>query len=767
MKFFGLSLACIIALNDAFHFSPVLVRLGGFKLCMEPTLGESSSLLSELDSDDLERGIRKWFMLKRNVRPDIVRTSEATAILDVTLEAWKAVLVSLRSLNDDLSAQSQISITTFPKFPNDVNQMKSLKQVSELVEEHLTDSSVIFQTNYKREIRFGFLTSDDPLWTGESILMMILETVRNKPEQVVMEDLDDFTPSLDGNIVTNDIVGFPFDNVYDFISEINRPADPLTLSTMTSRFTVKDLKFDTSKMKNKKDPKEIVTGINVRLTRLKKWRDLLTSGKIILEDDDMTEWSEKAKTKYQTLMSLVKLDPKRAMDTQYDKKKVFVSIIDKWSDRLKKVFKYTFVSKTKPIDFMQAILDSNWRTAIINTCKLLSRTPFLDLDGPAFTPGAPATLFPSGGPVSSIFRADQMMYEMLTWTAYMESAKEFAGVDESLMIGDVTQQVISRGMVVERGLFDVWSSLSSWLPTSFSTPTVATSSSDADGIPTTYSASKLLGLLSSGAKETAALAPEELAKDHTERFIDALGKINTFARTRSNADARSVKELFKTWSELSAEFIAWSTELIRNLDSTEMMDELLDRNESVSWLKAVNDLMSDRVESVQIGLVPEVNATETTAAWAKYKKPVEYAEVIKNALPWKWGKVASTEHTTAADLAHLPLSLQSALKQETVVVNFFPERPDQPKRSLMVVFPSLFPGYGRSSETVSEELSAFMEFYSIVKKDVDVLLNNNAAGVRLKVVPYHPLMVDETSGQVDYMHRSPHPAIVFVATPVK
>ena len=45
-----------------------------------------------------------------------------------------------------------------------------------------------------------------------------------------------------------------FLEVFDFISEINRPADPATMSQLRYNFKIQDLKYDLTKLAKKKNP---------------------------------------------------------------------------------------------------------------------------------------------------------------------------------------------------------------------------------------------------------------------------------------------------------------------------------------------------------------------------------------------------------------------------------------------------------------------------------------------------------------------------------
>ena len=65
---------------------------------------------------------------------------------------------------------------------------------------------------------------------------------------------------------------------------------------------------------------------------------------------------------------------------------VFLNIIDQWSDRLKRSFKFTyFQSHREPENFNEAILNSEWRKDFVKTVNLLAKA-FMDFEGPDFEP---------------------------------------------------------------------------------------------------------------------------------------------------------------------------------------------------------------------------------------------------------------------------------------------------------------------------------------------------------------------------------------------
>ena len=57
------------------------------------------------------------------------------------------------------------------------------------------------------------------------------------------------------------------------------------------------------------------------------------------------DWGEQIKTKYASMVVQARTDAKLAMDSQYDKRRVFVRIIDEWMLRIKQSFKFIYESK--------------------------------------------------------------------------------------------------------------------------------------------------------------------------------------------------------------------------------------------------------------------------------------------------------------------------------------------------------------------------------------------------------------------------------------
>jgi hypothetical protein len=359
--------------------------------------------------------IKKWFFLNHNKRSE-VSLSTAAALPGVTADIWTDILKSIRVLERDEEMKEYVSVVGFPMFTSVSKNFVTVTHVIEQIKIMMRDSPALMQDSFSRSVQAHNMELTSTT-SSTSILLVSLITVRRQPALIDFDDVDEFVPSTD-EIVTNDIPDFPFPTVYDFISEINRPPDPTTMLSLRFKYTTKDLKYDLEKMKKKKNPQEVVDSINCKLSRLAQWRDVLTKEN---EDEpdpflESVEWGDKVKQRVRSLKAL-KSDPKKALDTQYDKRKTFVKIIDQWSDRLKRSFKFIYQSQRPPEDFKAPILRSKWRNEIVNASKLFSQAAFLDLKGPDFVVGSPAPLFDPDRYLlwESDYPAGLALFEMLAW----------------------------------------------------------------------------------------------------------------------------------------------------------------------------------------------------------------------------------------------------------------------------------------------------------------------------------------------------------------
>ena len=728
--------------------------------------------------------------------------SYAKSDIDVYYEIWTRILSGIVTLETDNDAKDVFAVTAFPLISKDENTLYRMNTTRALVKRRLIESKEIFQDDYSWTLKFHY----DETEKETTKLVMTLLTRRNDDwyEPDFTRFMNEFTPSLE-RVVNNDIPGFPFDNVYDFISEINRPPDPETVNNLKVQFTAQDLKINLSKSKSKKDPKEFLLNINVRLSRLQKWKELLESQvDNHLSDEYLEYFPVKTLRKYQSLISLVKLDPKRALETQYDKKRVYLDIIRKWSDRLKKAFKYQYISKEKPFDYDAAMESSAWKSDLRNTTVMLSKVPFLDLDGPTFTPGAPKPLFGYDVvPLTSQFSVTKVMYEMLTWIKYMEDAISFAGFEMSYF-GTITHHVYSRAMLPERALSDCWFGISTWardldasLEGSATTPASMRLSME-DILD------KIAGNRDPNQMEYAPPTQAQEAADHTEEFLRTLQKLNDFSRKRSTADGMSVKEMFKYWNEEAKSFVTWWSALIKDLDVANEFERLARSrgNALISWTDLMQKAIRSYIEkSKEYGYEQSPEEMQKMRnmrdTWFRYKKALIHAETLRGLMPWPAGEAPQP----MTSFGWLPREMVQNLLGTPSWMQVDPPVKESTKhlpvrKSLLLVLPRLFPGYGVKRGTGAEELvsicvksihpsihtllscfrnilfmfacslssqNAFLEFAGGIEKDLNDLFGKTYPHLKITVKALHPYMTDSDGYDV-FHHRAPHPSVVIIAS---
>merc|ERR1711871_356390 len=438
-----------------------------------------------------------------------------------------------------------------------------------IVEQMVSDTSPLFQDAFARSIKTLVGPSDT--------LLVSVETTRCKSRMVDYEDADEYVPTPD-EMLNNEIPDFPFPTVYDFISEINRPAEPNQANqAMRFNFRVKDLKYDVEKMKKKKkNPQEIVDSINTKLTRLANWKDVLLKDDETMPDPfaQSAEWGEKIKLKYQSLKALAS-DPKKALDTQYDKRKTFIKIIDQWSDRLKRSFKYIYQSQREYEDFATPILRSRWRNEIVNASKLFSQTAFLDMKGPHYEIGNPAPVFDPDRYFlwDSDYPSAVAMFEMMTWFESMEFLLPSVG-------GSIRQHTYSRGFITERVLTDFWKGIAQWVKD----PSVLNTHG--------HSAKSLLDVV---ATSDITLVPARNKatdqRDHTEVFLDSLHALNELSRESSVGEMKPVKQMYRDYFFMGKELVDWWTTFVRDMDLVQDVAAVCAERGNRPW----SDIMADYV----------------------------------------------------------------------------------------------------------------------------------------------------------------------------
>jgi len=691
-------------------------------------------------------------MLKSKSRPDVRVNNEASTHVDVVAELMKMVLVSVRVMEKDESLLEYSAITALPKFKGGVSneeQQEQLRQV--LAEVQTSHSSFLFQPNFRRSfellVKPGAEAGGDD--ASHNMLVLAVATYRLKPASTdeILEDIEDYVPTVD-EAMTNNLESFPFPTMFDFINEINRPVDALTMSQLTSNFRLKDFKYDLKKMGKKKNPTDTLNLINCKLTRLAKWRDVLERDTGGMPDPftETVDWSDKVKIKYASLKKAVKEDTQAALLTQYDKRATFIKLIDVWSDRLKRAFKFAyFKGRREPEDFLKPIMESKWRNEIVNSSLLLARTPFLDLQGPDFVPGSPMPMYKDDRYViyDNGYSVPLVMMEMLSWLSHIEAVKATASIAP---LGSIIQHTYSRGHITERVMYDAWIGLSQWAEALRGTPATGEECLSA------------VNLLQSSIR----VAKEE-SVDHTGDFLTFLQELNSFTREKSSGEHKSVKDFYKTYFESAKDMAEWWTTLIRDADLVHDLGKIAEERKQ-PWSNIMNDIVTNEAnkESAEFtegidAAAAALEAEKNAKLWSeRFHTTMTMAEAVESLLSWK-----QTEAVGAiSDDTLVQLEAKTSLfKNETVSLSFAPPHNTGPP-SFLFVAPRYFRGIG-----MEEELSAFLEFSQIISSQ---LRNSNFLGncfdistKYLDVVPLHPQMILlDGSNLPDFSRRSPHPALL-------
>ncbi len=570
-------------------------------------------------------------------------------------------------MEKDQELADYLSLTVFTGLEADIGDANMLQSIESAVADiNESQSSMLLQPNFKRTLTCRVLPPSER--TAKPVLILEVDTKREFSPTPDFSDIDDFTPSTEDTL-NNDIEDFPFPTVYDFISEINRPPDPATMAELEFTYKIYDFKYDLNAMAKKKNPQDVVNNINCKLTRLAKWKRVLEdSGKDEVDAfSDTLGWSEKVKLKYQSLKAIAATDTKKALDTQYDKRVVFLNIIDQWSDRLKRSFKFTyFQSHREPENFNEAILNSEWRKDFVKTVNLLAKAPFMDFEGPDFEPGKIQPLFADDRMLlwESNYPVDVALAEMISWQRYTDKAKTIAGVP---LLGEFGQHTYSRGLITERVLADTYAGLSKWLTGSEAEELHQTTPKDTSG-PT---------------------------MDHHEAFKSGMEGINKLSRERSTNELKAVKELFRDDFDTSKKIVDWWTEIVRNFDKAADM-EAVAKDRTEPWSAIIDDVVTDPTafEATQEVSIADAQkqAEENIEQWkTSYKKVVTTAEEVKANLKWEEG----FEHDDVlADCA--TMRKNGGLGGETVTINF-----ENNTDTFLFVAPRYFRGIGMDEELVS------------------------------------------------------------------
>ena len=701
---------------------PRRLAKGGLGTYASSLKGVSSRLL---DSDpDTATTVRKWHFLSQKSRADDVYVSQSGGdMVEVATEVWKSVLVSLRVL-EKLESESHDALIVLPKMSlSEVNHTQ-LKSLAKVLEEGMGSATAILQPNFLRKV--------EVLKCEEKFFILWVASRREKPVVISYDDLDTYVPDVAG-VVTNDIPGFPFDSVYDFIAEINRPIDKVSMSTLRFRFTIQDLRYDVEKVKKKKDPQEMVDAVNCKLTRLALWRDVLSSasnGPDFFKSE--VDWSEKVKTKYFSMRTLLeKNEYSKLLDTQYDKKKTFIKIIDQWSDRLKRNFKFIFQSQREPVDFNEQVMRADWRLQLITITSVLSKVPLLSVPGPSFSPGAPAPLFPpnrhSVWPAN--YRADEAFFEMLTWMRSVDKLKMSLGLPST----PVSRLAFCRGWVTESMLVDSFRSLLIWL-----------NDETYETIAAPRATLRRMHLLLDDKEGAVDGSSHDDEDDHLKDYFKAVAAVNSFVRARSQAEQKGVKEMFRDWIRDGKAFIEWFTTLMRDLDLVDRLAEL-EAERSKPWSVVIQDLLHEELMNSDRDLSENVVDPDVTmAVWETYKPVLEHAEFLQAQFPWLLDTYLPSVETISQ------LQKLGDFTDELVVVDLTSSdgSVSKEREGFLLVAPRYFRG-----SVLKEEHDAFMDFVALLTRTLDAL-TSSGAGKRVAITAFHPDASELT-------HRAPHPAILF------
>mmetsp|Transcript_27792 Transcript_27792/g.26609 ORF Transcript_27792/g.26609 Transcript_27792/m.26609 type:complete len:756 (-) Transcript_27792:447-2714(-) len=704
-----------------------------------------SSVVSDYEETTQEK-LQSWYSKNRGRETEIF-VSNADSKSSVIAEAWKSVLISLRVLDDDVNKTFFSSTYVFENIPVNSSSVHEYSKISQSISKSVYEASPLFQQEFERTLEFIV----DPIDGQDGgNLMMISETKRSKPKALDFIEVDDSPDVEEEMAFTNDLECFPFPTVMDFVSEINRPVDPITMNELKFTFKPQDFKYDLVQMAKKKNPQKVVDSINCKLTRLQNWRDILSNDPGNLPDPftNPAEWSAGLASKYKSLKAMAGSDPKGFLNTQYDKRTTFIKIIDLWSDRLKRSFKYIYQSQRPPEDFITPIMDSKWRNEIINNTRLFAQIPFLDFQGPIYEPGSPVPLFNNDQEMlfKEDYKVEKAMVEMLVWFRRTEEVNSFLGSEiSSSYLGPISQHTYSRGYVTERTMHDTWLGLERWLKSIKNEPN-----------PKFLNSDEVLGI-AKGSDEG------QFEKgDHTEDFIQVLQAVNLFTRESSVELSKSVKEMYRDWYKEGKEMSDWWTTTVRNLDLTSEMTEKAEQRKE-AWSSIMDDIAFEQLSKDEDKFGE--NAEEISNKWLKFRPLMENSEFLEELLPWKELKKnhytseglehLNTLHEFSGDVVHVPFALTEPASSSGSVIDG--DEASTRTGGYLFVCPRYFRGVG-----LAEEFNAFLEYCKIVATDMKLysewidLGDDNG----LEVIPLHPLMINQ-KGAPDYGRRTPHPAILF------
>jgi hypothetical protein len=165
--------------------------------------------------------------------------------------------------------------------------------------------------------------------------------------------------------------------------------------------------------------------------------------------------------------------------------------------------------------------------------------------------------------------------EMLEWSRSVDKVKARVG----LSLIPVTRIAFVRDWFTEGVMLDTWSAVLDWtVRPDTPAPIVA---------PRELLASLSLVLGSEDSTDDV---------DHTGAFITALSKVNAYVRDQSGLDSKAVKVMFKDWIAQGKAFVAWFTDLVRDLDLTERM-ESMEFERVKPWSELIENMLSEELDT--------------------------------------------------------------------------------------------------------------------------------------------------------------------------
>jgi hypothetical protein len=520
-------------------------------------------------------------------------------------------------------------------------------------------------------------------------------------------------------VITNDSPEVPFPSLYDFISEINRPPDSYTMANLKFNYQIADLKNNLQKHSR---PQDIVDGINLRLTRLDYWRNILLNAKdTYIQSNpylDIETWSEEVIKKYQSLKTMANMDMKKAIDSQYDKRFTFINIIDQWSDRLKRKFKSHYQARAMlsrpPLQPWQ--LSSVWRKNMEKLVNFTTDLPYLTFHPPVFQPSKllEEVCFNRSEKYTEGYLAvidyKEVLQDLSVWLRDMQNLfvySQHPALEKGQDYQTINQITISKGYLAEHVMRDLWEAVDHWLSPDKDTAAISAAilfPDDDDKHPLKSSQ----------------------YKDHLDSYLSFLKGVNSFIRSESMSNRKSVKELFKTWHEENRETLDWWTSVVTDLGiENEFSKDYLKKKRPISEL--IDDyLPMDDDGNVQIFVGSTAQDQEIqqkyATQWKNDHKPgLIKAEALYSILPWISGtnndrdisnKLIKRSINTAVEVRKQELKDDKEVEMMHIPVI----RPigQKQQQALFFALPRLYRAINDATELVSVLLNALIDFINLI-----------------------------------------------------